>query len=303
MQQSARAVERRALYLRSVLAMLGAVMFFSFMDMELKLLSALYPPMQVAALRGMTSLPLVLAYTLWRHALPSLFTVRWRLHLLRAGLSIVMLFLFSYSLRSLPLSDAYAIFFVAPLMITALSVPLLKEKVDASRWWAILLGLVGVIVVLRPGAGGVFTLAACAVLGTAACYAVAAITVRILSRTDSSESMVFWLTASLAFGAGALAMPDWVPLREADWPILVGLAATGFIAQLLVTFAFRHGEASGIAPLEYTALAWGAVIDWVVWHTLPDRFTLVGAAIIIASGIYLIRHQAGKAIAAESEHP
>lgn len=302
MQQSARAVERRALYLRSVLAMLGAVMFFSFMDMELKLLSALYPPMQVAALRGLTSLPLVFAYTLWRRALPSLFAVRWRLHLLRAGLSIVMLFLFSYSLRSLPLSDAYAIFFVAPLMITALSVPLLKEKVDASRWWAILLGLAGVIVVLRPGAGGVFTLAACAVLGTAACYAVAAITVRILSRTDSSESMVFWLTASLAFGAGALAAPDWVPLRQADWPMLAGLAATGFIAQLLVTFAFRHGEASSIAPLEYTALAWGAVIDWIVWHTLPDRFTLVGAVIIITSGIYLIRHQAGRAIAAESEH-
>jgi len=222
---------------------------------------------------------------------------------LRAALSIGMLALFSYALQSLPLSNAYAIFFVAPLMITALSVPLLKEKVDAPRWWAIVVGLIGMIVVLRPGTEGVFTLAACAVFATACGYAITAITVRVLSRTDSSESMVFWFTASLAIGAGALAWPQWVALRQADWPLLAGLAVSGFVAQMLLTYAFRHGEASGIAPFEYTALAWGALIDWVIWHTLPDGYTLLGAAIIIASGIYLIRHQAGKAMVAELEHP
>jgi len=303
MPSSAQAVRHRALYMRSVFAMLAAVMFFSFMDMELKLLSAIYPPLQVAALRGLTSLPLVVAYTIWRRALPGLWKVRWRLHLLRAALSIGMLALFSYALQSLPLSNAYAIFFVAPLMITALSVPLLKEKVDAPRWWAIVVGLIGMIVVLRPGTEGVFTLAACAVFATACGYAITAITVRVLSRTDSSESMVFWFTASLAIGAGALAWPQWVALRQADWPLLAGLAVSGFVAQMLLTYAFRHGEASGIAPFEYTALAWGALIDWVIWHTLPDGYTLLGAAIIIASGIYLIRHQAGKAMVAELEHP
>ncbi len=303
MPSSAQAARQRALYMRSVLAMLAAVMFFSFLDMELKLLSANYPPMQVAALRGLTSLPLVLGYTVWRRALPGLWRVRWRLHLLRAVLSIVMLALFSYGLQSLPLSNAYAIFFVAPLMITVLSVPLLKEKVDASRWWAIVVGLIGVIVVLRPATGGMFTLAAWAVFATACCYAISGITVRVLSRTDSSESMVFWMTASLAIGAGALALPHWVAIRQVDWPVLGGLAVSGFIAQMLMTFAFRHGEASSIAPFEYTALAWGALIDWVVWHTLPDGYTLLGAAIIIASGIYLIRHQAGKVAAAEIDHP
>ena len=295
--------DRRAQYLRSVLAMLGAVAFFSCMDMALKLLSASYPPMQVAALRGLTALPLVLGYTAWRRAIPSLWQIRWRLHLLRAVLSIVMLFLFSYSLRSLPLSVAYSIFFVAPLMITGLSVPLLKEKVDAARWWAILIGLLGVLVVLRPGVGGVMTLAGGAVFAAAVCYAIAAITVRVLSRTDSSESMVFWLTVSLAFGAGVLAIPGWVPLHGSDWPVLTGLAMSGFVAQILITYAFRHGEASAIAPFEYTALAWGVAIDWLVWHVLPDRITLLGAAIIISSGIYLIRHQSSKAFASESEHP
>lgn len=292
--------DARARYLRGAAAMLGAVMFFSLMDSVLKLLSAHYPPMQVAALRGMSSLPLVCAYVMWRGAAAKLLKVRWSLHVLRAGLSIAMLSLFSYALQTLPLAEAYSIFFVAPLLITALSVPLLGEKVDAARWWAIAIGLIGVLVVLRPTGNGMFTLAGVAVLATAGCYAVTAVTVRMLSRSDSSESMVFWLMLSLAVGAGALALPQWVTIRTSDWPLIGGLAVSGFIAQLLVTAAFKHGEASAIAPLEYTALAWGIGLDWTLWRSLPDAWMLLGAAIIITSGVYLIRKQT---VNAEAEHP
>lgn len=285
---------------RSIAAMLAAVALFSLMDTAMKLLTADYPAMQIAALRGISALPLVVAYIAWRGAFGSLLRVRWRLHLLRAALGIVMLFLFAYALRLLPLAGAYTIFFISPLLITALSALILKERVEAARWWAIACGMAGVLVVLRPTAAGVFTLGGLAVLGAAACYAVSAITVSMLSRSDSGESMVFWLTLLLAVGAGALAAPHWVAIERNHWPLIAGLAVTGFLGQIMITEAFRTGEASAVAPFEYTALAWGIGLDWLLWQVLPDGYTLLGAAIIIASGVYLIRREKSHV---ESEHP
>lgn len=290
----------RRTQLNGIAAMLVAVALFSVMDTGLKLLSAHYPAMQVAALRAMSSLPLVCAYVLWRGALRSLFRVRWSLHLLRGVLGIGMLALFAFGLRHLPLAEAYSIFFVAPLVITALSVPLLGERVGKGRWWAVAVGLVGVLVVLRPTGAGMFTLSGLAILVAAVCYSISAITVRIVVRTDSVESQLFWLMAMVAIGAGAMAAPSWVGVRMDDAWILLAVAITGFLGQLAITQAFRFGEASAIAPFEYTALAWGLLIDWSLWNTLPDAWMLVGAGIIVASGIYLVRHEV---VHAESEHP
>lgn len=275
--------------LLSIAAMLGAVMLFAVMDTVMKLLAGHYPAMQVAALRGLSALPLVCVWVLWRGALPSLFKVRWPLHLLRGVIGIAMLSLFAYALRSLPLAEAYTIFFVSPLLIAALSALILKERIGAARWCAVVAGLVGVLVVLRPSGAGMMSLAALAVLGSAACYAVTAITVRVLSHTDSGESIVFWLTLAFALGAGALAAPGWVGVRDGDWSLIAVLAVTGFLAQILITEAFRRGEVSAVAPFEYTALGWAAGLDWLLWQVLPDVYTLVGAAIIIASGVFLIR--------------
>lgn len=286
--------------LNGIAAMLLAVALFSVMDTGLKLLSAHYPSLQVAALRAMSSLPLVCAYVLWRGAVRSLFRVRWSLHLLRGALGIGMLALFAYGLRHLPLAEAYSIFFVAPLVITALSVPMLGERVGKGRWWAVAVGLFGVLVVLRPTGVGMFTLSGLAILVAAVCYAVSAITVRIVVRTDSVESQLFWLMAMVALGAGAMAAPQWVAVRMDDGWILLAVAITGFLGQLAITQAFRFGEASAIAPFEYTALAWGLLIDRSLWNTLPDAWMLVGAGIIVASGVYLVRHEA---VHTESEHP
>jgi drug/metabolite transporter (DMT)-like permease len=286
--------------LRGIVAMLLAVALLSFMDLGLKLIAPHYPPLQVAALRALSSLPLVLAFVAWRGAFGTLLRVRWPLHLLRGVLGIGMLSLFAYALRSLPLAEAYSIFFIAPLLITLLSGPLLGEQVGKARWTAIAVGLVGVIVVLRPTGTGMFTLAGGAVLIAAACYSASAITVRIVNRTDSLESQVFYLMLLVGLGAGAMAWPQWVPVRAADGWVLCGVAITGFLGQLSITEAFRHGEASQIAPFEYTALAWGLAIDWLVWRTLPDAWMLCGAGIIVASGIYLVRHEA---VHAEAEHP
>ena len=179
-------------------------------------------------------------------------------------------------------------------MITVLSIPVLKEKVRPAHWAAVAVGLVGVVIALRPQGEGFFTWGALAVLGSALCYSVSAVTGRLLSRSDSAVSLIFWSMAMITVGAGTMAWPQWVPVRAEHTALLLALAATGFIAQLCITEAFRHGQAAAVAPFEYTALAWGAGIDWLLWHTLPQAHTLVGAAIIIASGLYLIHLERGQ---------
>lgn len=280
--------------------MLAAVACFALMDAGLKQLTATYPPFQLASLRGAASLPLVLVWALATGGVASLRIRRWSLHLLRGAIGIGMMASFVYALRTLPLSTAYSIFFVAPLAITALSVPLLGEKVGPRRWTAIAIGLLGVLVLLRPSGEGVISLAALAVLAAALGYALSAITVRVLVRTDSVQSIMFWLLAMIALGAGALAWPDWVPIRAADGWVIAGIGVAGALGQYAITEAFRIGEASSIAPLEYTALVWGVLLDVALWGVLPDAVTWLGAAIIVASGLYLLRRER---LHAEAEHP
>lgn len=277
--------------LRSILAMLAAMGSFSLMDAALKTLAGSYPTLQVAALRGLTALPLVCVYVAWRREAHLLLRIRWPLHLLRGAIGIAMLSLFTYSLKELGLAEAYAIFFVAPLIITVLSIPVLKETVSARHWAAIAVGLGGVVVALRPNQEAFFSLGAVAVLVAAVFYAVSAIAGRVLSRTDAPVTLVFWTTAMWAVGAGVLAWPNWVPVAYGHWPVLLALAVTGFLGQLAITEAFRFGKASAVAPFEYSALAWAIMLDFLIWNTVPDRYTLLGGAIIITSGIYLIRKE------------
>jgi drug/metabolite transporter (DMT)-like permease len=211
-----------------------------------------------------------------------------------------MLSAFAYALKRMPLTGAYTLFFVAPLLITALSVPFLGEQVGPRRWTAIVVGLLGVLVVLRPTGEGMLTWAGLAVLLAATSYALSAILVRVLHRTDSSQSMVFWMLVMTGFGAATLAWPAWVPLQGPDGWIIAGVGLSGFLGQVAITEAFRSGQASVVAPFEYSALAWALGLDWLVWQVLPDSMTFVGAGIIVASGLYLLRRER---VHVEAEHP
>ena len=284
----------------AIALMLIAVGTFSLMDAGLKQLSVHYPPFQVAALRGASSLPLVLAWALATTGVAPLLRVRWPLHLLRGAMGITMMASFVYALRTLPLATAYSIFFVAPLLITALSVPLLGEHVGPRRWSAIAVGLLGVLVLLRPTGAGMMSMAALAVLLAAVMYAISAITVRWIARTDSTQAMVVWAMTAMAAGAGLLAWPHWVPIRSEHIGLICGVGIAGALGQYAITEAFRLGEASLIAPLDYTALVWGVILDATLWGVLPDAITWLGAAIIIASGLYLLRRER---VHAGSEHP
>lgn len=283
--------------LKSISAMLIAVGFFAVMDALLKVLSTLYPALQVAALRGWVALPLIALWIQSRGTWHTVWRIRWPLHLLRGVLAIGMLSLFTTGLKQLPIATAYTLFFVAPILITLLSAPVLGDRVPRAHWWAVAGGMAGVLVALHPGVDGMVSWAGLAVLGAAVCYAVAAVAARLSSRTDSSESLMLWIMVMVALGGTALAAPNWVPVQPADIWLLAALAFAGFGGQLFITEAFRHGQASAVAPFEYTALAWGLGVDWLVWNTLPDGTTLLGGAIIVASGLYVLRHEQAAASA------
>jgi drug/metabolite transporter (DMT)-like permease len=285
--------------LYGIVAMLIAVLSFAIMDAMLKILSPHYPALQVAALRGLASLPFVVVWVTWRRAWPAMRHVRLPLHLLRGALSIMMLMTFAYALRSLPLTEAYAIFFVAPLFVTGMAGVILRERIGWPRWIAIAVGLAGVIVVLRPTGSGLASIAGLAVIVSALCYSISAITVRVLGRTDSTLSMVFWMVAMLSVGATVLAWPNWQPVLASHAWVIVGVGVAGTIGQVAVTLAFSRGEASVIAPFEYTALVWGVALDFLLWRTVPGALTFVGAAIVIASGLYLVRTERGVHVEAE----
>jgi drug/metabolite transporter (DMT)-like permease len=277
--------------LAGMTAMLIGVAAFSLMDAGLKLLTAHYSAAQVAALRGLAALPVVFVWAMYSGGPRQLIEVRWSLHLVRGVMSVFMMVTFTFALKSLSLAKTYSIFFVAPLLITLLSIVLVGEKVRKPQWVALLLGFVGVLIVLKPETTGFGWWGTLAVLGTAVGYAVSSVVVKILGRTDSTQSMMFWMTAMLAIGATLLAWPQWLPIAREHLPILAGVAVTGAVGQWGITVAFKHAPAASVAPLEYTGLAWVMIIDLAVWSAIPSLRTLIGAAVIIACGLYLVRYE------------
>jgi drug/metabolite transporter (DMT)-like permease len=277
--------------LAGMAAMLAGVAAFAFMDAGLKLLTAHYPSTQVAALRGLTALPVVFAWALFSGGFGQLLRVRWSLHLVRGVLSVFMMITFAFALKELSLAKAYALFFVAPLLIAVLSIFMLGERVSRTQWLAILIGFCGVLIVLRPDTVGFGWAGTLAVLGTALCYSLSSVLVKIIGRTDSTQAMMFWMTCMLAIGATILALPNWQPIAREHYLIMVGVALTGAVGQWGITEAFRRAPAASVAPLEYSGLAWVIMIDLFVWSVTPEWRTLAGAAVIIGSGLYLLRYE------------
>jgi drug/metabolite transporter (DMT)-like permease len=274
--------------LRGIGFMLVAVASFAGMDAVLKLLTATYPPMQVGALRGASSLPFVLASIALTNGWRDLKVVRWELHLARGVLALSMIWGFVAAVSVLSLADAYAIFFIAPLIVTALAVPLLKDHVGWRRWAAIGVGLSGVLWMLQPGETALNLYGALGALASAIAYAFASISVRVMTRTESTVSLVFWFLVLLTVFTGLLALPNWVPISAEHWPWLALLGVFGALGQHFITEAFRNAPASVIAPFEYTAMLWAVGIDWIFWSAWPANRIWYGSSLIIACGLYLI---------------
>lgn len=277
--------------LHGIVMMVAAVGCFALMDTTMKQLSQDYGAIQVAFLRAASSLPFVLVALGLTRRFQDLKPVRWTLHLLRGVLGVAMLGLFIYAVRTLSLADAYSIYLSAPLLVTALSVPLLRERVRKAQWIAICAGLAGVLIMLNPRASGLATLGGIAAFASAVAYSLSVISIRVLARTDTAASMVFWTMAIVAILAGLGSFASWTPIRTEAWPWIIALGVTGTGGQYFITQAFRLAPVSVIAPFEYTALLWGMGLDWALWRVLPEPRMLAGASVVIASGLYLIVRQ------------
>jgi drug/metabolite transporter (DMT)-like permease len=200
-----------------------------------------------------------------------------------------MLASFVFAVHRLTLAQTYSLFLAAPLLMTALSVPLLGERVSGRRWCAILAGMSGVLVVLQPWGKGFVSWAAAAAAAVATlCYSLNALTVRSLGRRNSSMSMVFWYLILVSLGSGILAISDWRAIQSGDWLSLAGIGISGALGQFWVTDAFRRAPPAVVAPFEYTSILWAFAIDWVFWAAAPSVGLLIGGGIVVASGIFVI---------------
>ncbi len=277
--------------LRGVMFMVAAVAAFAIMDALMKHLAAAYSPMQIAFLRAASSLPFVfLTYAVTRR-LAELRPRRLPLHFLRAALSIAMLWSFVWALSRMSLANTYSITLSAPLLVVPFAALFLREQTDAHVWVAIVAGLAGVLVILKPTAAGFASPAGLAAFGAAVCWAIVVVMVRAMATTETTASMVFWFLALSAVGAGALASRNWIAIDARDWTWIALLGLAGWAGQHLITEAFRLAPASTVAPFEYMSIVWGVCIDWVVWRTVPGARMFAGAAIVVAAGLYLMHRE------------
>jgi drug/metabolite transporter (DMT)-like permease len=214
--------------------------------------------------------------------------VQWIEHLVRGVLAIVMLWTFVFAVGELPLGTAYGIFMCSPLLITALSALVLRERVGIHRWLAIAFGMVGVVIILNPDRHDMVTLGGLAALASATCYALTSLLIRRLALTDSTLSIGLSFMLMVSIGTGILAYPGWVPVRGEHWTWILVMGFTGAVAQYLIIHAFRCAPPSVVAPFEYTSVLWGIAIDWVLWNTVPGARMLIGASLVIATGLYVV---------------
>ncbi|HYZ26067.1 MAG TPA: DMT family transporter [Geminicoccaceae bacterium] len=268
---------------------LGALAFglFSIMDALVKWLSATYPVPQLLVCNALFALLPVAIVVVRRGGLPQLRTRRLGLHLLRGVLGTTGGFLAFYAFSQLPLAEAYAIIFATPLLITALSVPILGEAVGWRRWCAVAVGFVGVLVMLRPGVApvGAGSLSA---LGAACASACAILLVRKLSLTETTTSIAFYSNVVAVLLIGAIFGSAFVAPSPLDLALMAASGLIGGSALLVLIAAYRRTPAALVAPFQYTQMLWAIVLGALVWSDLPEPIMLVGALIVAASGLFIL---------------
>jgi drug/metabolite transporter (DMT)-like permease len=277
--------------LRGIALYLAAIVNFSCLDTLAKHMTRDYHVMQIAWGRYLFSalflLALVPRYGLWK----PLRSRRPWFQVMRALLLAVVSVMFFTSVSFLPLADVTAIGFVAPLILTGLAHFVLAEKVGVRRWAAIFVGFCGVLVIIRPGFD-VMHWAVFVVLAMAASNAVYQLATRMLAGVDSAQTTIFYtgIVGAIAF---SLFVPFfWTPPSLAGWLSMMALGLFGGLGHYLLIQAFALAPASLLAPFTYTAIVWVTILGYLVFGDFPDAWTMAGAAIVIASGIYVFYREA-----------
>ncbi len=275
---------------RGILLMLAANLTLANMDAISKHLVSRYPVVQILAVRFVVFTVFALALARPRSLRAAFGTRHPWLQLARSIVIAVEVGVFVLAFRHLPLAEVHAVTGIAPLLVTALSVLVLGERVGMRRWSAVALGFVGLLVILRPGFA-VIDPAALIPLGGALLWAVYQILVRLVS-ADAPTTSLLYMAVVGAVATSALAPFAWVAPDAEGWFFLVLLGLIGSLGHLLLIMAFRHAPASLLQPFHYTLLVWAVVLGYLVFGDVPDAWTLTGGAVIAASGIYALRDEA-----------
>ncbi len=263
------------------------------LDLCAKGLLERYPLEQFVFLRSLIGLAIFIVLARQFGGIRGLTTRRWPWHALRTLLAVGTMFGFFYALARMPLIDTLTLGFTAPLMVTGLSWLLLKEHVGWRRWVAVIAGFVGVLVVLRPGASAVSP-AALSCLFAAFCYACLAITARKLGTTESSYALsVYVIVGPLIIAAVLLGKSSWVAPDVFGWVLFVAAGICSVVAWIGIIGGYRRAAPALLAPFEYTALIGGAIAGYLIWGEVPDRWVIVGSALIIGSGLFVAYREIG----------
>lgn len=288
-----------------ILCLVGAVAVLSASDSIIKWLSPTYALHEIMLYRGCVAIPITLGFVWFEGGFKILRTRRPVLHLVRGLLLVLANMFFFLGLATLPMAEAVALFFVAPLFITALSQPVLGERVGPVRWAAVLIGIVGVIIVLRPGSG-IISIAGLLPVAAAFCYAWLQMLTRRLGVTDKAATLSFYIqlcfllvsaAVGAAIGDGRFAGSDNSTLefllRAWSWPslsdhlLLFLCGALIGVGSYLLSQAYRLAEAAAVAPFEYTGMPFAVFWGYYLWGDWPDWVTFAGAALIIGGGLFV----------------
>ena len=299
------------------LCALMAVTFFSINDMLIKFLSGGYALHQIVLLRSVIGMILLLAiFTPISGSFAVLKTKRLGIHLLRGCCVVFANLTFFLGLAELQLAENTAIFFISPFLITIFSVIFLREYVGVHRWTALFIGMVGVLIILRPGTEA-FKLAALLPMAAAFGYAALHMLTRHIGKTESALTMSFYIQATfilvcIGFGLfasdGRYATGDsgalnflfraWAPLARDDWPVFFAIGFASAFGGYFISQAYRISEAAYVAPFEYFALPLSIFWGVIIFSEIPGLPVIVGILLVIASGLYVVWREAVKKRAA-----
>lgn len=279
--------------LRGIGLFLAATILFAVADTIAKFLTAELPIVQINWMRYLIFAAMALLLSTRTSGHP--FRVqRPRLQILRGCCVVSSSVLFIYGIREIPLAEAASIGFVAPLLITVLSIPLLGEVVGIRRWAAVFVGLIGVLVVMRPGTGA-FQPAALLIVASASCWSLGLILTRKMAGTERAATTLLW-SATTGLVVLSVLMPfNFKMPTAAQLGLALVQGILSSVGQWMVIQAHRTAPASTLAPIIYVQLIWSTIAGYIVFAAFPDRWTILGAAIIIASGVYTAHRERARA--------
>jgi drug/metabolite transporter (DMT)-like permease len=269
------------------------ILLFTVMDTLAKSLSARYPVSQVIWARYFFQFALMLLLVPRIGALGLVRTTRLGTHILRGLLLAFSTICMITAISMVPLADAYTITFIAPLLVTVFSIPLLGERVGWRRWSAVVAGFAGVLIVIRPGLGTPHWALLLPLL-TAVGFALYQILTRKVSAVpgETAFAMLFhvaWIGSAIV----SAAMPFvWQPVAPFDWLPMVAMGALGGLGHLILIRALTVESASLLAPFAYSQIVWALILGYLVFGDVPDVWMLLGGAVIIASGLYVFYREA-----------